>query len=310
MMRPLRLGALDEGGPPPGLWRYVWRVSGWRQLGLAALALLATGLNVAPIELQRRMIDDAILGGDKALLLGLGLAYAAAVLALALVKYALKLGQGWLSESVVIRARRTLLSHERERENPGRNGGGATVSVLSTELDNMGGFVGAAPSQAFADLTMLLGVLGYMIWVKPEVAWISLILLIPNLVVAPLLQKRLNHLTSVQVETRRDFSDAVTERRGEGPTDRLVVILYSNRILFHIWKNLLKSAIALLGAAAPLGVLVVGGLLVIDDAASAGMIVAFLAGLQRISGPIRDLIGFYRQAAQAQVQYCMITKWM
>jgi len=55
---------------------------------------------------------------------------------------------------------------------------------------------------------------------------------------------------------------------------------------------------------------VVGGLLVIDDAASAGMIVAFLAGLQRISGPIRDLIGFYRQAAQAQVQYCMITKWM
>lgn len=310
MMRPLRLGALLDGRPPKGLWRYVWRVSGWRQLGLASLALLATALNVAPIELQRRMIDDAILGGDKALLAALGLAYAAAALALAVVKYALKTGQGWLSESVVIRARRTLLRHDRERRGEDRNGGGATVSVLGVELDKMGGFIGAAPSQAVADVTMLLGVLGYMTWVKPEVAWISLILLLPNLVVAPLMQKRLNRLTSAQVEARRDFSDAVTEGRGDGPTDRLVDILYSNRILFHLWKNLLKSAIALLGAAAPLGVLVVGGMLVIEDAASAGMIVAFLAGLQRIAGPIRDLIGFYRQAAQAQVQYCMITKWM
>ncbi|PKP64730.1 MAG: ABC transporter ATP-binding protein [Alphaproteobacteria bacterium HGW-Alphaproteobacteria-8] len=310
MMRPLRLGALDEDGPPPGLWRYVWRVSGWRQLGLAALALLATGLNVLPIELQRRMIDDAILGGDKALLIALGLAYAAAAVALGVVKYALKTAQGWLSESVVFRARGVLLSHDRARRGEDANGGGATVSVLGAELDNLGGFVGAAPSQAFADFTMLLGVLGYMTYVKPEVAWISLILLVPNLVVAPLLQKRLNHLTSVQVEKRRAFGEAVTAGCAPDRTDPLVDILYSNRILFHLWKNLLKSTIALLGAAAPLGVLVVGGLLAIEDAASAGMIVAFLAGLQRIAGPIRDLIGFYRQAAQAQVQYCMITRWM
>ncbi len=114
----------------------------------------------------------------------------------------------------------------------------------------------------------------------------------------------------MQVETRRAFSEAVTEGRGAGPTDRLAAILYSNRILFHLWKNLLKSTIALLSAAAPLGVLVIGGLLVIEGTSSAGMIVAFLAGLQRIAAPIRDLIGFYRLAAQAQVQYRLIMRWM
>jgi len=40
------------------------------------------------------------------------------------------------------------------------------------------------------------------------------------------------------------------------------------------------------------------------------VIVAFLSGFDRISGPIRDLIAFYRLAAQAEVQHAMIARWM
>lgn len=309
MIGPLRLGALGEGGPPAGLWRYILRISAWRQAGLAGLALLATALNIAPIELQRRMIDDGIMGSDAATLMALGALYAAAALGHAGVKFALKTAQGWLSESVVIRARRTLLALDRRRGGA-ENGGGAAVSVLGSEIDKLGGFIGASPSLAVADFTMLVGVLGYMTYVKPEIAWISLLLLLPNLVIAPLLQRKLNALVKVQVTTLRQFGDAVTKGEGEATTDGLSWTLYDNRVRFHVWKNVLKTLIALLGAAAPLAVLLAGGLLVIEDKASAGMIVAFLAGLQRIAGPIRDLIGFYRQAAQAQVQYDMIRRWM
>jgi hypothetical protein len=39
-------------------------------------------------------------------------------------------------------------------------------------------------------------------------------------------------------------------------------------------------------------------------------LVAFLAGFEKLSGPIRGLISFYCTAAQAEVQHCMIVKWM
>lgn len=41
-----------------------------------------------------------------------------------------------------------------------------------------------------------------------------------------------------------------------------------------------------------------------------GVIVAFLSGFDRLSSPIRELISFYRVAAQASVQHRLIGEWM
>jgi ABC-type bacteriocin/lantibiotic exporter with double-glycine peptidase domain len=41
-----------------------------------------------------------------------------------------------------------------------------------------------------------------------------------------------------------------------------------------------------------------------------GVIVAFISGFERISSPLRELIGFYRLAAQARVQHDLIAQWM
>jgi hypothetical protein len=40
------------------------------------------------------------------------------------------------------------------------------------------------------------------------------------------------------------------------------------------------------------------------------VLLAFVSGFERMAGPIRDLIGFYRLAAQAGVQHEMIAGWM
>jgi ABC-type bacteriocin/lantibiotic exporter with double-glycine peptidase domain len=218
--------------------------------------------------------------------------------------------QGWLAESAVRRARGVLLAHERQGRDGGGKAQGASVSVLGAELDRLGGFIGTGPSMAVANLAMLVGVVGYMVAVKPQLAWISLLLMLPNIILTPLLQRRLNALTRVQVATLRDFGDSVLDGCKPDVTTPMLNILYSNRMAFHLWKNVLKTTLSLLGAAAPLGVLVVGGLLVLEGQASAGMIVAFLSGFQRIAGPIRDLLTFYRDAAQAGVRYEMVRRWM
>ena len=310
MVQPVRLGSIGPEGPPDRLLPYLWRISRWHQIGLGLLALALTFVGLVPLDLQRRIIDDAIIPGDRSMLIDLALLYMAAVIGHNLLKFLMKWLQGWLAESAVRRARGVLLAHERQTREGGAKAQGASVSVLGAELDRLGGFIGTGPSMAVANLAMLVGVVGYMVAVKPQLAWISLLLLLPNVILTPMLQRRLNDLTRVQVATLRDFGDAVLDGGGPDATTPMLNVLYSNRMAFHLWKNVLKTALSLLGAAAPLSVLVVGGLLVLDGQASAGMIVAFLSGFQRIAAPIRDLLTFYREAAQAGVRYEMVRRWM
>lgn len=309
MLPPLTLGPASAA-PPARLAVFVRRVTGWRQIALAALALLATAANLAPIELQRRIIDDAILTGDTALLWRLAGLYAAAVLAHNALKFALRIGQGWLAESAVLRARRSLLAHERAGRADGAQAPGASVSVLGSELDRLGGFIGEAPSLAVANIAMLAGVLGYMLYAEPQLASVSLLLLLPNLLLTPLVQRRLNALARVQIGTLRAFGDSVVAGCDADVTRPMMQTLYDNRMWFHLWKNLLKTLLGVLGAAAPLGALLVGGLMVIAGDATPGLIFAFLSAFNRIAGPIRDLIAFYREAAQAGVRYEMVRNWM
>ncbi len=310
MVRPIALAPLGPDGPPARLLPYIWRVSRWHQIGLGLLALVLTFVALVPLELQRRIIDDAIIPGNRGMLIELAVLYLFAILVHNILKFFMKWSQGWLTESAVIRARAMLLAHERQVRQDGGKAEGASVSILGAELDRLGEFIGSGPSRAVANLAMLVGVIGYMVAVKPQLAWISLLLLLPNVMLAPLLQRRLNELTRVQVATLRDFGNAVLDGGGPDVTAPMLGTLYANRMAFHLWKNVLKTILGLLGAAAPLGVLVVGGLLVLDGQASAGMIVAFLSGFQRIAGPIRDLLGFYREMAQAGVRYDMVRSWM
>jgi ABC-type bacteriocin/lantibiotic exporter with double-glycine peptidase domain len=309
MLPPLRLGA-PVAEPPPRLATYVRRVTGGRQLALAALATLAAAANLAPIEIQRRIVDDAILAGDVALLWRLAALYAAAVAVHHALKFALKTGQGWLSESVVLRARAALLAHERARRAGGAAPEGSSVSVLGAELDTLGGFVGAAPSLAVVNVATLVGVLGYMVYAEPQLSAVALLLLAPNLILTPIVQRRLNALTRTQVGALRSFGDAVLTGCGEAVTRPWMDTLYDNRMRFHLWKNVLKTTLGVLGAAAPLGALLFGGLLVVRGEATPGVIFAFLAGFGRIAGPVRDLLGFYREAARAGVRYEMVRRWM
>lgn len=60
----------------------------------------------------------------------------------------------------------------------------------------------------------------------------------------------------------------------------------------------------------PLVALIMGGYLVIQGQTTIGTVVAFVSGFERISGPWRDLLNFYREYEQAKVQHQMIAEWI
>jgi ABC-type multidrug transport system fused ATPase/permease subunit len=307
--------AVDREGPRPGadqtpartLSGYIRLMSGRRQIGLAALALAAAGLNLAPLELQRRMVDDAIAGGDAALLGTLAALYGATLLAHQGVKYLLATRQAWVAERTAAYSRRHLLGLS-EGAAAEASGPGELVSILNAEVDKLAGFVGAGPSGAAVDFATLVGVLGYLAVLDPRIALLSVALLAPQALLAPLVQRRLNRLVGRRLRLLRRLGDIVA--RGDGGAEPTIARILANRLAFARLKAAMKAGLNLLNRGAPLAILGFGGWLAIEGETTLGVLVAFVSGFERISGPIRDLIAFYREAEQASVQHRLIADWM
>ena len=85
----------QTGDPTPvrSLSQFVWRMSARHQALILVLALIVAGLSMAPLELQRRLINDAIEGADLRLLIVLAAIYLVVLVLQGALKYALRLYQ-------------------------------------------------------------------------------------------------------------------------------------------------------------------------------------------------------------------------
>jgi ABC-type bacteriocin/lantibiotic exporter with double-glycine peptidase domain len=308
--RPSEPNVLREGS----LAGFVWRATGWHQVILALLAIFIAVLQFTPVDLQRRIADGAILQNDLHMLLGLGAIYGAVVLLSSALKYVLSVYQAWLGESA-IKASREELAVAAEHRSRVAALGGQVVHVIGAETEPLGGFVGESISQALANATLLAVTVGYMIVIEPLIALCSCLLLAPQVLVAPYLQAKLNRLVERQLQLIRQLGDQITRSDGTAdcePEQRLSTIstIYRNRIRFYLLKFALKALLNLANAMGPLMVLIIGGWMAIRGQTTVGTVVAFVSGLERLSTPLRDLINFYRAAAQAKVQHAMITNWV
>jgi ABC-type multidrug transport system fused ATPase/permease subunit len=314
-LRPRRVRPSGDDRPARGLWGYVLRMSGPHQLGLCGGAVLVAVLDVVPVELQRRLIDDAIAPGDAGLLWQLAGLYLATVVLHQALKFGLRLYQGWVSESAVVHTRRhslrTRLRRAERGELKAEEDPGASAMVVGTEIDKLGSFVGSGVSDACSHFALLAGVFGYMIWTEPQLALVSALLLAPQGVIAPLLQGRLNRLTRTRVRLLRSLGARAGERRGAlTGVVRLLPRVYGNRLAIQTVKAGMKGLLNLLNQLGPLAALAYGGWMVTQGETTVGTVVAFVSAFQRLAGPLRGLLTFYRQWEQARVQHGLVARWM
>jgi ABC-type multidrug transport system fused ATPase/permease subunit len=220
-LRPVRIRRAGDDTPARSLYGYVWRMSGWHQAWLALLAALVAGLSMAPLELQRRIVNIAI-GGDELELLGvLAAVYLAVVVLQTGLKYLLRVGQGWVSESAIRYTRRHLLGiHESRRSGPDRGDeasrnergradggggdeGGRAVSIIGAEVEQLGGFAGEAVAEPLVSGGMMLAILGYMFVVEPVLAAACLAFFVPQAIGVPIIQRVVNRFIERRGARRR-----------------------------------------------------------------------------------------------------------
>lgn len=166
------------------LFKFTVSMSGKHQIALCLLAMLTTLINLIPIELQRRIIDSAIDEGSISVLLNLAMIYILVLLSYQFTKLIFRIYQGWVAESTIRTLREDLIKMQSRYEDKSSNSGEA-VSIISTEVESVGTYIGEHISDASSNIMMLIGVGAYMFVVEPQIATFALLFLIPQIVLVP-----------------------------------------------------------------------------------------------------------------------------
>lgn len=293
--------------PDESLAGFVWRASGAHQFYAGLIAVCVALFQFIPIDIQRRIVDGAIGSKDVTALFVLGALYLGSILLQSGLKYVLQLYQAWVGESAVKVSRDQLARVASHRPKETAASAGQTVNVVGREIDNVGGFVGTSISEFVINLTLLVAVSAYMIYMQPTIAMVAAIFLVPQIFLALFMQRELNTLVERQVGLVRELGSDIVQDPAQG--SRTIGAIFSNRVRFNALKFGLKALLNIANAIGPLMVLLVGGYLVIHGQTTIGTVVAFVSGFDRLSSPLRDLLDFYRQYEQARVQHDMIVRW-
>jgi ABC-type bacteriocin/lantibiotic exporter with double-glycine peptidase domain len=283
--------------------------------------MLLAPLATVPLELQRRIVDEAVGERNVTLLAGYGAVYLAVICVQGGLKYLLNIVKATAVETVARHLRLKILHRVRlhgvysVQENGPLNVG-AVVSMLAAETEDVSGFAGEAFAVPLLSGGTILYVAGYLLWVQPEIAILAILIYFPQAVIVPLTQHTINRLARLRIQLVRNLGHFALRPEIRTPgsqPDRVPGTILAGRIYrIRIWIYLRKFWLAALGnfldSLGTIIILVVGGYLVIQGRTEVGTLVVFISGLGRIADPWDQLINFYRSVSNTAVVYDMIQR--
>jgi ABC-type bacteriocin/lantibiotic exporter with double-glycine peptidase domain len=296
------------------LYRAIWRVTGPRQLLLIGLAVAVSLLAAAPLKFQQLVINSLVEDTEPARIVWLCLGFIAVVLLSAALKFAMRLGIANLGERVVRLIRERLYGNyvadtaAGVADLPKR---GTIVTMLSAEAEMVGAFAGSAIAMPLVQIGTLISVVAFILTQQPWLGVIVLAVVLPQALIVKALQARINARVRERVQLLRDASDRISESDmraiDEAVTEDFRQVYETRRKIF-VLKLTSKLALQVISALGVFGILLLGGLLVLDGRTDVGTVVASLTGLARLEGPWRELIAFFRSASTVRVKYEMLVK--
>ena len=287
---------------PETLFGYIRRYSGRHQLALAALSVVVFALSAVPLELQRRIVNDAIDKGSIEAILSLSMVYIGVALAEGGIKLALNIYRGWVSEGAVRHLRRLTLHAESMQ-----GGKGVELSMVLSEVEPVGGFIGAAVSEPLLQGGILFAIFGYMLYLQPGLALLSFLVFAPQLVFVPLMQAAINRRVERRVLTMREVSSGIVQQAHADAFQHRridhVFALHMGMYKLKFSMNFLMNLSHHVGVA---GALALGGWYVLEGRTELGTVVAFISGLAKLNDPWGDLVNWFRDMTVNRVKYRLL----
>ncbi|MEW6218974.1 MAG: ABC transporter ATP-binding protein/permease [Thermodesulfobacteriota bacterium] len=289
------------------------------QLLLLLAIVITVFARVLPLEMQKRIINEAIGLRQFDLLLRYCGIYLASVVLAGGLKYVITGLQSLLGERVMAQLRKDLYHHILtlpltffRKTQPGM-----VVSSLINELNTTGTFAGMALGVPLINILTLLAFAGYLFWLHPLLAVISLSIYPLVLVLVPLVQRGANRLNKERVDVSRTLADRIAESINgiheiqanaafgteNDKFDRLTDRLRGIRVRWNLFRNGVKVLNNFLNSLGPFLIFIVGGYLAMRGQLELGSLVAFLSAQEKLYDPWKEMIEFYDVYQDASVRH-------
>jgi ABC-type multidrug transport system fused ATPase/permease subunit len=302
---------------PLGSW--ILSQNKWLQFLLVITAIFAVFANVLPLEMQKRIVNDAINLRKFDLLVFYCGIYLAAVVTASMLKYLINILQNVIGQRTIAEMRKALYAHILtiplsffRKTQPG-----LAVAALTTELAVAGDFIGMAIAIPVTNLLMLFAFGVYLFWLNPLLAAVTFSIYPVVLLLVPVLQKRVNSYNRKRVDAGRKLSGKVGESiagvheiQANGSFSyenqkfgSLVNNLRKIRIVWNLYRFAVKAVNSLFTNFSRFLVFALGGYLAINGRLELGALVAFLSAQEKLYDPWKELIQFYQAYQTARVTY-------
>lgn len=298
-----------------------WILSANRRIQIMLVLVIGVTvlLRVIPLEMQKRVVNEAIALRRVDLLLRYCGIYLVAVLSASGMKYLINYLQTRIGEQTLEAVRRqlyahiiTLPMHFFRRTQPGM-----VVSSLITEVAAIGEFAAMALAVPITSILTLVAFAIYLLWLNPLLAVISMGIYPLALILVPLLQRRANRANSKRVDRTRDLSDCIAESvsgiheiQGNGAFlienkkfSKQLRRLRKVRVVWRLYRYAVKVSNNFFTNLSPFLIFIVGGYLTMQGRLEIGALVAFLSAQEKLYDPWRELIDFYQVYQDAKVRY-------
>jgi ABC-type multidrug transport system fused ATPase/permease subunit len=292
---------------------------------LVVVILITVAIRVVPLEMQRKIVNEAINLRKIDLLITYCSIYLAAVVLASALKMVINVLQSKISEKATAQIRKELYHHILNMPlNFFRNTQpGSVVNALINELTIPGNFVGMAVAVPLINIVTLIAFFGYLLFLNPLLAVISFSIYPVMLYVIPIIQKQVNRNNKKRVNTSRTLSSKIVESVSgihevqangafdieNNKFDSIVDTLKRIRIKWSIFKYLVKVVSNLFVNMGPFLVFIVGGYLAINGQLGLGALVAFLSAQEKLYDPWKELIDFYQVYQDSKVNYYKTMKF-
>ena len=297
---------------PATLFGFVRRVSGWSQVRVSCLAIAVFVLTTAPLEMQRRILNAAVLDGNVTQVLVLAVVYAGIVLTEDLVKLLMNIYRGWIGEKAVriLRLAASVLVDSMPEQRDRAAIQGVEISLILPEPEPIGGFVGVVFSELVLQAGTLLSAFAYMFYMQPLLALMCLVIFSPQFVFVPLMQAAINRRVQSRIKVLRQASVGVlVADAGDAEVERVMKqeMRFSEIFSLNLFVVKLRCSMTFLMNIthnfAKIIVLGVGGWYVVNGETEVGTVVAFVYALNNVHDPWADLVNWYEDTMVTRTRY-------
>ena len=298
---------------PEAIFRYVLDTSAHHQVLLLLLTVAVFLLELVPLELQRRIVNDLVKNRTYGYVITLCAIYGGVVLVHGGTKLGLNIYRNWVGERAVRDLRRRIrdlvgLSSVAAIDPEAQ---GVEISMIVAEVEPIGAFVGSSVSEPLLQSGVMLSVLAYMIHLDVWMALIAVAIFVPQLVFVPLMQKAIIQRTAARVQVLRGLSISIVEapkhegkeRVDQGTIQRvfeldmgIFKLKFTMNFLMNFCNHLQRVAALLLG-----------GWYVLNGELEIGGVVAFISGVEKLNDPWGDLVNYFRDFSVAHVKYRLVS---